>query len=171
VLGLGELPRRWRDGVSSLDDLEELPGAGVNELSGPALSPPTPSLLEQRLVQRQRLNRSDPVGVGGQEGLAVVPDWRSVSEHDEGVHLTWAGFITADGCISDLGRGDLAMLRYWFSDRTLWLADVFGSPRPLAPPHLLEDTLPDRSPATVSAADGDTRPKRDLSVLSSSFGV
>ena len=95
----------------------------------------------------------------------VVPDWRSVAEHYDGVHLTWAGFITADGCISDLGHGDVAMLRYWFSERTLWLSDVFGSPRPLAPPHLLDDTLSDGSPATVSAADGDTRPRRDLSVL------
>jgi hypothetical protein len=26
------------------------------------------------------------------------------------------------------------MLRYWFSERTLWLADVFGDPRPAPDP-------------------------------------
>lgn len=95
----------------------------------------------------------------------IVPDWRSVAEHYDGVHLTWAGLITADGCISDLGHGDVAMLRYWFSERTLWLADVFGPPSPLAPPHLPDDSLSDGSPATVSAPDSDTRRRRDLSVL------
>lgn len=33
--------------------------------------------------------------------------------------------------MSDLPRNDAAMLRYWFSERTLWLADVFGEPEPL----------------------------------------
>lgn len=60
----------------------------------------------------------------------LVPDWRSVAEHYDGVHLSWAGFITAEGCISDLDSGDVTMLRYWSSERTHWLADVFGEPEP-----------------------------------------
>ena len=59
----------------------------------------------------------------------VVPQWRSVAGQYDGIHLSWAGFITAEGCIVDLGGGDVAMLRYWFSERTLWLADVFTEPR------------------------------------------
>lgn len=62
----------------------------------------------------------------------LAPDWRSVAEQYDGVHLSWAGLLTTDGFISDLGDGDVTMLRYWFSERTLWLADVFGEPR-LAP--------------------------------------
>lgn len=62
----------------------------------------------------------------------LVPDWHSVAREFDGIHLSWAGFITADGCIVDLAGGDVAMLRYWFSERTLWLTDVFGEPR-LAP--------------------------------------
>ena len=78
-------------------------------------------------------------------GRHLVPDWRSVAERYDGIHLSWAGFITSEGCITDLGNGgsagEVAMLRYWFSERTLWLADVFGAPRP-APDPLVE--WPDR---------------------------
>jgi hypothetical protein len=64
----------------------------------------------------------------------LVPDWRSVAERYDGVHLSWAGFITSEGCITDLDGGDVAMLRYWFSERTHWLADVFGEPERAADP-------------------------------------
>ncbi|MCA1703477.1 MAG: hypothetical protein LC808_09550 [Actinobacteria bacterium] len=67
-------------------------------------------------------------------GRHVVPDWRSVARHYDGVHLSWAGFITAEGCITDLGNGDVTMLRYWFSERTHWLADIFDDPFPAAAP-------------------------------------
>ena len=63
-----------------------------------------------------------------------MPDWRRVADAYDGVHLSWAGFITSEGCIVDLGDGDVAMLRYWFSERTHWLRDVFGDPEPLAAP-------------------------------------
>lgn len=68
--------------------------------------------------------------------LHLVPDWRSVADHYDGVHLSWAGFITAEGCITDLDDHDVAMLRYWFSERTHWLADAFGEPQPAAMPVL-----------------------------------
>jgi hypothetical protein len=67
-------------------------------------------------------------------GHHLVPDWRSVADRYDGVHLSWAGFIASEGCIVDLGEGDVTMLRYWFSERTLWLADVFGEPRPAPDP-------------------------------------
>jgi len=73
----------------------------------------------------------------------VVPDWQSVVGQYDGIHLSWAGFITAEGCIVDLEGGDVTMLRYWFSERTLWLADVFGEPRSASNP---ADQLRDRKP-------------------------
>ena len=30
----------------------------------------------------------------------LVPDWRSAADRYDGVHLSWAGFITAEGCIT-----------------------------------------------------------------------
>lgn len=66
----------------------------------------------------------------------LLPDWTAVAREYDGVHLSWAGFITAEGFVSDLpGRGG-TMLRYWGSERTLWLADVFGVPEPLGAPRL-----------------------------------
>ncbi|MFN3217984.1 MAG: hypothetical protein ACE367_15930 [Acidimicrobiales bacterium] len=61
----------------------------------------------------------------------LVPDWASVARDWDGVHLSWAGLVTTEGFVSDLPDGDVAMLRYWFTERTLWLTDVFGEPEPL----------------------------------------
>ena len=47
----------------------------------------------------------------------LVPDSRTVADHYDGIHLSWAGFITSEGCIVDLGDGDVTTLRYWFSER------------------------------------------------------
>jgi hypothetical protein len=66
----------------------------------------------------------------------LVPDWLSVSNRYDGIHLSWAGFITSEGCVVDLGDGDVTMLRYWFSERTLWLADVFGEPTSAPDPEI-----------------------------------
>jgi hypothetical protein len=91
----------------------------------------------------------------------LVPDWRAVAARYDGVHLSWAGFITTEGCITDLGDGDVALLRYWFSERTLWLADVFGEPASGADP-VRTDPVPAvpsvtaavRSPADRRRVDG-----------------
>lgn len=61
----------------------------------------------------------------------LVPDWASVARDWDGVHLSWAGLVTTEGFVSDLADGDVVMLRYWFTERTLWLNDVFGAPQPL----------------------------------------
>ncbi len=66
----------------------------------------------------------------------LVPDWASVASDYDAVHLSWAGFVTSEGCVTDLGGGDVAMLRYWFSERTLWLADTFGSPTAALEPEI-----------------------------------
>jgi hypothetical protein len=68
-------------------------------------------------------------------GAHFVPDWRAVAADFDGVHLSWAGFLTSEGYISDLDGG-VTMLRYWSSERTLWLADAFETPHPLPAPNL-----------------------------------
>jgi hypothetical protein len=85
----------------------------------------------------------------------VVPDWRMVAERYDGVHLSWAGFITAEGCVTDLGDGDCALLRYWFSERTHWLADVFGEPEAAADPRQLDE------PSNAPVTDSDMRSRAD----------
>jgi hypothetical protein len=65
--------------------------------------------------------------------------------------------IAVPTCASSLDRGDVAMLRYWFTERTLWLADVFGEPEPAPPP-----ALPRRSESegTIVGVDLRTDPHR-----------
>lgn len=87
----------------------------------------------------------------------LLPDWAAVAADHDGVHLSWAGFLTAEGRVVDLGDGAVTMLRYWASERTLWLADVFGEPRPRPAPRLsgrvsgLLGADPGRDPAREAA--------------------
>jgi len=116
---------------------------------------------------QDRASLSALMGTGGQRAARtairshLVPDWRSVAEHYDAVHLTWAGLITAEGCISDLGDGDVAMLRYWFSERTLWLRDVFAEPEPVPPPFLPDETIAETRPSPPDVGDAEKRRERD----------
>jgi hypothetical protein len=116
-------PADWARLVTEYPRLAE-PHPGW-ELPGVNPHPTVPASLFA--VPHQRAAR-DPVR------RHLVPDWRSVAQRYDGVHLSWAGFVTSEGCVVDLGEGDVTMLRYWFSERTLWLADVFGEPSPAPDP-------------------------------------
>lgn len=82
------------------------------------------------------------VSLPGQHGVRtkvsrhLLPDWQAVATDYDGVNLSWAGFLTTEGYVSDLGAGGVAMLRYWASERTHWLADVFDEPAPIGAPAL-----------------------------------
>jgi hypothetical protein len=87
----------------------------------------------------------------------VLPDWAAVAADYDGVHLSWAGFLTTEGYVGDLVDGSVSMLRYWGSERTLWLRDVFGDPAPLDAPHLTG-----RMNGTFGASAGDDGVLRTL---------
>jgi hypothetical protein len=111
------------------------------------------------------------LAVDGQHGVRtagrqLVPDWDAVAADVDGVHLSWAGFVTAEGYVSDLDGGEVTMLRYWFSERTLWLRDVFGEPVPLGAPH---SDIPDVEVGADVRYDASRR-EDDLSVLRSQRG-
>lgn len=97
----------------------------------------------------------------------VLPDWGRVRRDYDGVHLTWAGFITTEGRVVELSDGSVTMLRYWASERTLWLDDVFVEPEPLSSPDLSGRVNGDLG---VSAHDDSSRQRRDLKVLTSLLG-
>jgi hypothetical protein len=67
-----------------------------------------------------------------QIGGHVLPNWAGIRFDWDGVHLSWAGFLTTEGFVADLADGAVTMLRYWGSERTLWLNDVFVEPERLA---------------------------------------
>jgi hypothetical protein len=96
----------------------------------------------------------------------LIPDWGAVAADYDGVHVSWAGFLTAEGYVSDLDNGDVTMLRYWFSERTLWLRDVFGDPIPLAAPHSdIDDIVPG-----IDVRNDATRRTHDITVLRAQRG-
>jgi hypothetical protein len=97
----------------------------------------------------------------------LVPDWALVAADYDGVHLSWAGFLTTEGFVSDLGDGDVAMLRYWFSERTHWLTDAFGEPVPLGAPSF------DPTRTSLSVCDvrtDDNRRRHDEAILTAQLG-
>lgn len=72
----------------------------------------------------------------------AMPDWKEVAVDDDGVHLTWMGMLAAEGHVSEVpgeGEDTATMLRYWASERTLWLCDVFGDPEPRPGPVIVDD--------------------------------
>jgi len=66
----------------------------------------------------------------------LVPDWTSIAEEFSGVHLSWGGWITSEGYAHLDEQNQVTMLRYWFSDHTFWLRDVFGDPVPFPAPNI-----------------------------------
>lgn len=64
----------------------------------------------------------------------VDADWEAVAVDYQGAHLSWAGFLTTEGYISDLDGSSVTMLRDWGSESTWWFSDVFGEPTPLGAP-------------------------------------
>lgn len=83
------------------------------------------------------------------------------------VHLSWAGFLTTEGYVCDLEAGAVTMLRYWGSERTLWLADVFGDPAPLGAPVLSGRVNGDLG---VDIRADQARQQRDLDVSMALLG-
>ena len=82
----------------------------------------------------------------------VGVDWGAAAEHYDAVHLSWAGFLTAEGYVSELADGSVTMLRGFAGERTLWLSDVFA-PVPAVPLNALEglDCCPSISGIDVAA--------------------
>lgn len=101
---------------------------------GPEL--PGPNQDVQVAAAVQRLTR----GVAARVGVEVVmPDWARVAGDYDGVHLSWAGMATCEGRVIDvagLGPDVVTMVRYWGSERSMWLNDVFETPTPLSAPSL-----------------------------------
>lgn len=84
------------------------------------------------------VERSD--GAAGRTDVRVaMPDWSAVGRDVDAVHLSWAGMIACEGHVvpvPSLGSDVVTMLRYWRTERTLWLNDRFGRPEPMPAPEL-----------------------------------
>lgn len=97
----------------------------------------------------------------------VLPDWAAVAADYQGVHLSWAGLLTTEGYVNDLSDGGVTMLRYWFTERTLWLVDVFGEPFPLDAPDLSGSI---NGVVGIDIRHDESRRNQDLRTLTSLLG-
>lgn len=93
----------------------------------------------------------------------VSIDWDALAADYHGLHLSWAGFLTTEGYISDLGDDDITMLRYWGSETTVWFDDVFGDPMPLPPVEISHSVTGKQ--AGVDVATDEKRKARDTQIL------
>lgn len=91
----------------------------------------------------------------------LEPDWTSVADRWDAVHLSWAGFLTTEGTAIDLAPAEVAMLRGWGSERTVWLNPVLSNPRPIVAgpddepvPYPLDGTPVALAPAEPSDGSG-----------------
>jgi hypothetical protein len=119
-------PEDWAHLVETYPKVANGSHAGW-ELPGPNQHPS--DLKKFKNVISQHAVRTERV-------VHVLPDWVGVAADFDGVHLSWAGFLTTEGYISDLSNVGTTMMRYWGSERTLWLHDVFDEPKPLDAPTL-----------------------------------
>jgi hypothetical protein len=97
----------------------------------------------------------------------ILPDWSSVANSFDAVHLSWAGFITTEGYVIAAGDRVFTMLRYWGSERTHWLSDCFGVPEPLEAPVLSESANGDLD---GSGSTGDHSRTTDRTLLNHLLG-
>lgn len=112
----------------------QYPSATRRPHGGPEL--PGPNQDTQVAAEVQRSTRGVAARVGDE---VVMPDWTRVAGDYDGIHLSWAGMATCEGRVidvADLGPGIVTMIRYWGSERSMWLNDVFDTPTPLSAPSL-----------------------------------
>lgn len=60
----------------------------------------------------------------GRDGGWAMPDWPSVAEDWDGVHLSVAGYLTTAGRALPVDSDTATVLAGWPPDATFWLADV-----------------------------------------------
>jgi hypothetical protein len=104
----------------------------------------------------------------------VEPDWPSVAKEWDGVHLSWAGFLTTEGTVCDLGEGEIAMLRGWGSERTLWLNPVLRDPHSIQPDSTVHPNDQRRDSCSMREADRHRDTRRidgDLKLLQAMLGL
>ena len=97
------------------------PDARVYEVDGPAA---WAALVRAHPFEVTATTKShDWRRATGRNGRWAMPDWRSVAEQWDGVHVTVAGYLTTAGRALDIDDQLATVLAGWEPDRTFWLTD------------------------------------------------
>jgi hypothetical protein len=59
----------------------------------------------------------------GREGAWVQPNWSSISEEHEAIHLSLGAYLDLAGRAIDVGDGSATMIAGWHPDATYWFCD------------------------------------------------
>ena len=132
-----------------------------------------PFLWRRRFGHDPEEQTRELLAVPGQHAARPSPsrlvgvDWGAAAEHYDAVHLSWAGFLTAEGYVSELADGSVTMLRGFAGERTLWLSDVFASAPavPLDAPEGLDGCTGDPGIDVAADAARAARDRLNLDVL------
>ncbi|MEU2350711.1 hypothetical protein [Modestobacter sp. NPDC049651] len=117
-----ETARTWPVAVPST--------ARVLEITGPA---DWTSLVERFPLEVSASRRHDWWRVTGWAGRWAIPDWATVAEEHDGVHLTVDGYLATAGQAWPVGVPGppvRTVLAGWDPDATWWLTDVAGLGEP-----------------------------------------
>ena len=66
----------------------------------------------------------------GRVGSWLIPDWSSVSDEFDAIHVTVYGYLTVAGSAVSVGGDSATLMAGWAPDETVWLTDVLGTNGP-----------------------------------------
>src|SRR4051812_9124277 len=75
-----------------------VPSLGPHAASGLGATRPQPARRARRRRSRARTAKRRPCGRTTIAGH-LLPDWAAIAEDYEGVHLSWAGYLAAEGLV------------------------------------------------------------------------
>ena len=125
-----------------------------------------PFLWRRRFGYDPEEQARELLAVPGQHAAYPAPprlvgvDWAAAAEHYDAVHLSWAGFLTTEGYVSELADGSVTMLRGFACETTLWLSDLFA-PVPARPSRCPEGFADRSNDRGIDVAADPARAARD----------
>jgi hypothetical protein len=131
-------------GLWLVEDTTGLPHAAtwpVRPTRAPRVFEITGDEAWSELVLRHPVDVSDARGpdwqrVTGRLGTWLIPNWESVAEEYDAVHLTALGYVTSAGRTIPVAPDAASLIGGWAPDRTYWLADILEIAGP--PTHWVE---------------------------------
>jgi len=121
-------------------------GARILEIREPA---DWAGLVERHPLEVTQTWRKTAFETTGIDATWLVPDFATVAQEYDGVHVTGAGYLATAGRPLDAGRG-LTMLAGWDPDATYWLGDVLeGSGDPTEWENPVEGTIAEWTPTAT----------------------
>ena len=126
-LGLRLVEDGFGDTRAHVRQLDVPPDARVIEVDGPD---DWARLCREHPLEVTASHRHDWYRATGRAGAWVSPDWASVAEIADAVHVSVAGYLLTAGRSVPVDESTASVLAGWSPDETYWLTDVAASDAP-----------------------------------------